>query len=216
MGEDVTSLYHQCIARKNDIDHELDSLTAGQRLPIAKRQRLQGLEREFGDAFATFEREIDAKGQSLPGGKAKWDRYRRQLADDKTSIRASLQPHQIEDVRQQTADRESLLGQRDARTQDDRAKLLTERSRLRDVDRQLDEMLEIGQESRQKLQEQNETLRNAKSRMINVVEAIGRSTGLVKRIDRRHWEDKILVYAGMFASVTLFFGLYIYFKWWRS
>ena len=48
MAVDVTSLYQKCLTRKNEIDNELDTIEPGQRIPVAKRQRLQGLEKEFG------------------------------------------------------------------------------------------------------------------------------------------------------------------------
>mmetsp|Transcript_28621 Transcript_28621/g.72509 ORF Transcript_28621/g.72509 Transcript_28621/m.72509 type:complete len:215 (-) Transcript_28621:8-652(-) len=214
MAVDVTSLYQKCLTRKNEIDNELDTIEPGQRIPVAKRQRLQGLEKEFGDAYANFESEVSAS-KPLPGGRAKWERYLNQLTDEKASIRASLQPHAIEDIRQQQQDREKLVGSRDQRAMDDRGKLLTERNKMRDVDRQLDELLEMGAESRSRLQNQNAILAGAASRMVNVVESIGRGTGLVNRIDRRHLEDKILVYAGITLSMLLFIGFFIYFKWMR-
>ncbi len=82
-------------------------------------------------------------GKNLPGGRGKWDRYLNQLTDDKSTIRASLEPHKIEDIRQQQMDQDNLVGSRDARVNDDRSKLLTERNRIRDVDRQLDDLLEM-------------------------------------------------------------------------
>ena len=74
-------------------------------------------------------------------------------------------------------------------------------------------MLDQANNQTGRLRQQNQMLRNIGNSLAGVAERVLTSSGLVKNIDRRHLEDKILVYAGMFLTLLLLFGLYIWLKW---
>lgn len=216
---DVTGIYQNCIRLKSSIDQRLDHVKTGQRLPVADQQWLQMTEREFNSAVQKFEEAVVMNGKS-GNSSALWDRRLKQLTDEQNLIRQSLEQQGIQDHRYQEKARADLLGGSTLGSganaqQNERMGLMDEREQLERAHRELDEMIGIAQESDKRLKWHNQLLKGVSGKLTDMTAKVATSTGLVKRIDRRHLEDKILVYCGMFVVVVIFvFGMW-WLKWSR-
>lgn len=94
MADGITRMYQDCVHVRSQIDSELETLSGGVKLDVARTQRLQQLERQFGEAYKSFAAQVQSTHNAAD--KRRWDRYVTQLADDKTSIRQSLEPYNIQ------------------------------------------------------------------------------------------------------------------------
>merc|ERR1712087_202862 len=105
--------------------------------------------------------------------------------------------------------RSKLLGQRrQGAEQDDMTAIANEASKLRQANQDLDNILGQGGSILGNLVNQNQTLKNAKKKLLDVASAIGVSKSLVSVIDRRQTADKWLVYGGMILTLFILFSLW--------
>ncbi len=73
----------------------------------------------------------------------------------------------------------------------------------------VDELLETGANVLVNLTEQSATLRNAKRKMLTLLDKMGVSASLLRVIDRRQRLDAILVYGGMVFTIV-----FVFIIWW--
>tara|TARA_B100001540_G_scaffold315174_1_gene341794 strand:+ start:13761 stop:14156 length:396 start_codon:yes stop_codon:yes gene_type:complete len=73
----------------------------------------------------------------------------------------------------------------------------------------VDELLETGANVLGNLTEQSATLRNAKRKMLTLLDKMGVSASLLRVIDRRQRLDAILVYGGMVFTIV-----FVFIIWW--
>jgi len=102
--------------------------------------------------------------------------------------------------------RQELFGRRKESSEQS---LLKENRGLEDAHSMLDSMLGQGQSTLDQMRKQNNVLKNAKRKMLDVANVMGLSSSLVGVIDRRQTVDKWIVYGGMVGISLLFAAL-----WW--
>uniref|UniRef100_A0A183TSX9 GOSR2 n=1 Tax=Schistocephalus solidus TaxID=70667 RepID=A0A183TSX9_SCHSO len=81
-------------------------------------------------------------------------------------------------------------------------------SRLNTVGRRLDEMLISGSESLSALKEQRNTLKGTQRRVLDLMNTLGLSNAVMRLIQRRSHQDKVLFYVLCAATLILMWGLW--------
>ncbi|CAH8459554.1 unnamed protein product [Heterobilharzia americana] len=84
-------------------------------------------------------------------------------------------------------------------------------SRLSNVGKQIDDMLASGAFSLSALREQGMTLKKAQRRVMDVLNTLGLSNTVMRLIERRTHQDKILFWVLIVATLILFFGIWRFF-----
>ncbi len=70
---------------------------------------------------------------------------------------------------------------------------------------ELDRMIAHGEDTLSNLKEQNSALKTIKTKMLNVSNALGLSTSLIRLIERRNQSDKYVLYGGMVVTLVIMF-----------
>lgn len=78
-----------------------------------------------------------------------------------------------------------------------------ESSSLINCHREIDDMLSSGSETMSSLRKQRETLKSARTKMLDLSNTLGMSQTIMRLIEKRSSKDKILLFGGM-AVFTLF------------
>ncbi|VDK75888.1 unnamed protein product [Dibothriocephalus latus] len=81
-------------------------------------------------------------------------------------------------------------------------------SRLTNVGRRLDEMLMSGSDSLNALKEQRSTLKGTQRRVLDLMNTLGLSNAVMRLIQRRSHQDKVLFYVLCGATLILMLGLW--------
>eukprot|EP00026_Physarum_polycephalum_P008189 Phypoly_transcript_08268.p1 GENE.Phypoly_transcript_08268~~Phypoly_transcript_08268.p1 ORF type:complete len:127 (-),score=14.90 Phypoly_transcript_08268:358-738(-) len=76
--------------------------------------------------------------------------------------------------------------------------------------RTLDDIENAGREIIGALAGQNEIIRNAQRKLWDVANTLGLSQSLIRRIQRRHSGDRVLVYTGMVLTLFILFLLWYF------
>jgi Golgi SNAP receptor complex protein 2 len=84
---------------------------------------------------------------------------------------------------------------------------------LQSSNRLVSELREVGVGVIEKLRAQNSTIKGAQRRLLDIANTIGLSRAVMRLIERRQWQDQILVYSGMAFVLILFFVLVYLFRW---
>nr|CAH8832034.1 unnamed protein product [Trichobilharzia regenti] len=84
-------------------------------------------------------------------------------------------------------------------------------SRLSNVGRQIDDMLTSGSFSLSALKEQGMTLKKAQRRVMDVLNTLGLSNTVMRLIERRSHQDRILFWVLVVATLILFWGIWRFF-----
>ena len=78
-----------------------------------------------------------------------------------------------------------------------------ESSSLINCHREIDDMLSSGSETMSSLRKQRETLKSARTRILDLTNTLGMSQTIMRLIEKRSSKDRILLFGGM-ALFTLF------------
>ncbi|CAH8461932.1 unnamed protein product [Schistosoma rodhaini] len=81
-------------------------------------------------------------------------------------------------------------------------------SRLSNVGKQIDDMLLSGSFSLSALQEQGMTLKKAQRRIMDILNTLGLSNTVMRLIERRSHQDKILFWVLVAVTLILFWGIW--------
>ncbi|CAH8464039.1 unnamed protein product [Schistosoma intercalatum] len=84
-------------------------------------------------------------------------------------------------------------------------------SRLSNVGKQIDDILISGSFSLSALQEQGMTLKKAQRRIMDVLNTLGLSNTVMRLIERRSHQDKILFWVLVAVTLILFWGIWRFF-----
>ncbi|KAH8851782.1 Golgi SNAP receptor complex member 2 [Schistosoma japonicum] len=84
-------------------------------------------------------------------------------------------------------------------------------SRLSNVSKQIDDMLVSGSFSLSALQEQGMTLKSAQRRIMDVLNTLGLSNTVMRLIERRSHQDKVLFWVLVVVTLVLFWGIWRFF-----
>lgn len=84
-------------------------------------------------------------------------------------------------------------------------------SSLRNVNKNVDHIMDTGKEILNNLRVQRSTLSNARTRILDIGSKLGLSTSLMKMIERRSLQDQYFLYTGIVITLFLMFALYWYF-----
>lgn len=66
-------------------------------------------------------------------------------------------------------------------------------------------MIAHGEDTLSNLKEQSSALKTIKTKMLNVGNALGLSTSLIRMIERRNQSDKYVLYGGMVITLIIMF-----------
>jgi len=79
--------------------------------------------------------------------------------------------------------------------------------------RAAEQIHEVGASILSSLGQQNELLKSAQRKLLDVGNTLGLSRSVMRMIENRQNMDKILVYGGMLFTLIFLFGLLYFFKW---
>ncbi|OQV16280.1 putative Golgi SNAP receptor complex member 2 [Hypsibius exemplaris] len=88
---------------------------------------------------------------------------------------------------------------------------LRHHSLMKNVNKSVDNLLDNGMEILNNLRVQGSSLKNIKSRVLDIGTKLGLSTTVMKMIERRGVQDQYFLYAGIVVSLLIMFALYWYF-----
>jgi len=89
--------------------------------------------------------------------------------------------------------------------------LYQEADSLRRSNRAADEIREMGSSILSSLGHQNDTLKSAQRKMLDIANTLNLSRSVMRIIERKHTTDKLLVYGGMIFILVFMFVLWYYF-----
>ena len=89
---------------------------------------------------------------------------------------------------------------------------LQHHSRLQHSNRHLDELLFTGSQIVESLRSQRTMLKNARERMLNLMNTLGMSNDTIRIIQRRVQEDKWIFYGGIFTTFLIICCVMVYFR----
>jgi len=115
-----------------------------------------------------------------------------------------------------SAEREELLNRRfaanDATSLDMNDAELEQNSRMQTANRNVDELIDHGQSVMDSLRAQKMSLKGVRRKILDVAQQLGVSTTVLRMIERRVGEDKIIFAIGAFLTLTIMFLFYRYYK----
>jgi Golgi SNAP receptor complex protein 2 len=209
--DDINALYRKSLQTQSELNTLLDSVVEQKtQLSIATQQRLSALS---SDLRSTVGKMRDLLANLPAANRATWDRRVMNLENDASSMQGQVDKqigHLYRHEREEQ-NRKALFGERanaKAGPQDDHSAALNERSSLQKSSEMLDDILGQGKGILDSLVSQNNVLKNAKKKLLDVASAIGVSNSLVGVIDRRQTADKWLVYGGMALTLFILFSLW--------
>lgn len=143
-----------------------------------------------------------------------------QLKYDTRHLQAALRmfQHEVYKRRQEEKEREELLTRRfttNAIAERDTAILidhsLQHNLSLQNAHRGMDDMLLSGTNILENMREQRNTLKGAHRRMMDIANTLGLSNTTMRLIEKRAFEDKYILFGGMFITVVIIVLLIVYF-----
>jgi Golgi SNAP receptor complex protein 2 len=202
-GEDAATIpYREAMRGKIEINNGLELFENGKDTSVAMQQRLSVLFRDYATQVAALRvavPEVPASARPM------WERRLVKLGEEEEQLRTALSRH-LGPMFREEDNRQELFGRRKESSEQS---LLKENRGLEDAHSMLDSMLGQGQSTLDQMRKQNNVLKNAKRKMLDVANVMGLSSSLVGVIDRRQTVDKWIVYGGMVGISLLFAAL-----WW--
>lgn len=109
-------------------------------------------------------------------------------------------------------DREELLGngQLDLEEADQIAMAVAENESLKNSNRGVSDILQVGGALLESLSQQKEVIRRTTDKMESVAGSLGISNSILRAVRRRQWGDAMIVYGGM---VTILVILFMFYRW---
>lgn len=138
-----------------------------------------------------------------------------QLKYDVRHLQAAIQSYQKKKERQiqEETEREQLLNRRfspNSETAIDLDYSLQHHNSLQNANQGVDDMLYTGANMLDNLRSQRETLKGARSRILDVGQTLGLSNHTMLLIERRVKQDKLVMFGGMIVTL-LIIGLVIWY-----
>jgi golgi SNAP receptor complex member 2 len=90
--------------------------------------------------------------------------------------------------------------------------LAKERASLGNSNQTADRIIEIGQSVHASLVNQNLRLEGSRSRVSEILGTLGMSQSLMKAIERKVGQDRVLVYGGMVVTIVVLFLVWWFLK----
>uniref|UniRef100_A0A914VEG8 Golgi SNAP receptor complex member 2 n=1 Tax=Plectus sambesii TaxID=2011161 RepID=A0A914VEG8_9BILA len=116
----------------------------------------------------------------------------------------------------ETAEREELLSRRftanDVTSVEMNDAELVHNDRLNTANRNVDDLIDHGQSVMDSLRSQKMSLKGVRRKMLDVAQQLGVSTTVLRMIERRVGEDKIIFAIGALLTLTVMFLFYRYYK----
>lgn len=82
---------------------------------------------------------------------------------------------------------------------------------LNDAHKGMDDLLVTGGSVLSNLREQRITLKGAKKKMLDIANVLGLSNTVLRLIERRTAQDKVILYGGMIVTLIIMFLIWKYF-----
>ncbi|XP_069970910.1 Golgi SNAP receptor complex member 2 [Penaeus vannamei] len=127
------------------------------------------------------------------------------------SFRVLQQRRQIRELEQK--ERDALLSRKFTTNDQEETSIfldheLQHHDKLKDANRNVDELLGVGTSILQGIRDQGNTLKGAHKRVLNLVNTLGLSNTVMRMIERRSTQDKYILIAGMvIVLLCLYFAL---------
>lgn len=175
-------------------------LTEHMRLQLAELQRVTA--------------EMDRMWRSQVHRQQIWKRKIEVIAEEAEALRQGLDKYLSRENRRQrdVKERAELLGRHAA---NEGARIYSEfEADQRDVEsaknsaKMLEEALMTGYETLKRMAEQRELLKGAQRKALDVLNYIGLSDTVLKKINRRQWTDRIVSYGGMILVLVVVFTVW--------
>eukprot|EP00271_Cylindrocystis_brebissonii_P014560 TRINITY_DN35930_c0_g1_i1.p1 TRINITY_DN35930_c0_g1~~TRINITY_DN35930_c0_g1_i1.p1 ORF type:complete len:233 (-),score=38.95 TRINITY_DN35930_c0_g1_i1:1070-1768(-) len=141
-----------------------------------------------------------------------WKRKVEALFEEGAALHGGLDKYLVREQRRQreASDRMELLGRRNQAREG--AQVLSEfEADQRDMEtaknssRMLEETLQSGFATLKKMAEQREILKGAQRRALDVLNYVGLSDAVLKKINRKLWWDRLITYGGMVFTLGVVF-----------
>jgi Golgi SNAP receptor complex protein 2 len=85
-----------------------------------------------------------------------------------------------------------------------------ERGSLMQSHREIDDILSVGSETLSSLRHQRDTLKNTRTKMLDIGNALGMSNTVMRYIEKRASKDKVILYIGMVLFTLMMFLVWYY------
>lgn len=170
------------------------------------------------NALSRVVAQLPTYAKAMPVDKRElWTVKCRQLAEDEKHVRAAMErflllahaARSAASSSSSSAISAAAMEHRDARLQ----RLAQDGQSLTQSQRVANEIREVGVAILERLRDQNKTLKRARRQMWNIAHTLGLSRTLLRIIERRQWQDQILVYGGMLITLLLLALLVYLFRW---
>ena len=116
---------------------------------------------------------------------------------------------------EESREREALMSRQFAPNDPDTSIMidaaLQQNQRMHNSHRQMDDLINSGANVLENLKDQRSTLKGAKKRMLDVANSLGLSNTVMRLIERRAYQDKFILYGGMFVTCIIMFLIWKYF-----
>lgn len=113
-------------------------------------------------------------------------------------------------------EREALLSRKFAPNDPDTSIMidaaLQQNQRLHNSHRNMDDLISSGTGIIGSLREQRGTLKGAQKRMLDIANSLGLSNTVMRFIERRAYQDKFILFGGMFVTCLIMFFVWKYFS----
>jgi golgi SNAP receptor complex member 2 len=141
-----------------------------------------------------------------------WAMKCRQLSEDEKQVRAAMERFLLLANANRPSTSSSSL-RTDPSSQARMQRLNQDSQSLNTSQRVANEIREIGSGILEQLRNQNKTLKRARRTVWNIAHTLGLSRALLRVIERRQYQDQILVYGGMIVTLIILVLLIYFFRW---
>lgn len=204
MADPIAAAYGAALKAKNELSALHEDFERGRNRSIAVQQRLTMMSQEF-------RKKVEQLG-SLGRGDPRWDRRIQQLETDASQMEQLLntQLGHMFQRRQEEEKREQLFGNRG--NGEDVADLAQERKGIDESISSINELIDSGRSIITGIGHNNNLVKGAHKKALNVASALGVSDSLMHVISGREGQDRLLVCGCSCFTITLFFVLYYFVK----
>lgn len=209
----ISEAYH---AARRHAQHVADMLSVVKDAPPGSQERRQAITDVSGvvNTMSGAVRDLNPMVDREPrASQASWRAKIHALAQDENMFRQDLQrlmtmQHEAESRRELLSRPESGLASRPIA-----ARMHHERQVLERADEEVTVMIDRGTETLNALRRQRDAMKGAQRRLLDVVSRLGLSKTVLRLVERRHGQDRLIVYGGMAITTLVIIALLYYFVW---
>jgi len=203
---DTPEVHKQCVSAKCALEQLLEDFDRGRDRSIATQQRLMMLNKNFKSSIEAFA----PKATDI-----RWKKKLENLREDEKLFDSILQKQlgALFQQKKDAEDRERLMGDRGAGPDADMVNAAKrEREMINNSAQMVNDMISSGAGIIGGLKGNQERMKGAHRKAIDVANQIGVSQGILNMVTSKNRQDQIIVYGCMAFTLFIFFGLYYWLK----